>query len=148
MPHFRICQYLKTSASQQPAACSLRRCSGVWGPSDSTAHAISRRGCSHGRRGTSPNYDVAYYPRRGGSQSEEPGTLRFCDCASAGHRHNACPVEPRRWRHHAASARRTVRHPRVAPFLLRLRHSSSSFPFSATAAAARPAVTAGRSSPR
>ena len=31
--------------------------------------------------------------------------------------------------YHAASARRTVRHPRVAPFLLRLR---SSFPYSAT----------------
>ncbi|KAH8982915.1 hypothetical protein EDB86DRAFT_318558 [Lactarius hatsudake] len=134
---------------QQPAACSLRQCSGVWGPSNSTAHAISRRGCSHGRRGTSPNSDVAYYyPRGGGSQSEEPGTLCFRDCASAGHRHNACPIEPKRWRYHAASARRTARHPRVALFLLRLRHSSSSFPFSATAAAARPAATADRSSPR
>ncbi|KAH9962464.1 hypothetical protein BC827DRAFT_1267076 [Russula dissimulans] len=32
-----------------------------------------------GRRGISPNYGDALHPRRGGSPSEEPGTLRFCD---------------------------------------------------------------------
>jgi len=50
---------------------------GVLGSSQLSLRTISRRGCWHGRRGISPNYDDTYHPRRGGSPSEEPGTLRF-----------------------------------------------------------------------
>lgn len=118
-PDFDNISTLRTLSNAQHVLCGGVAEFGV--SSNLTAHAISRRGWSHGRRGTSLNYDVANDPRRGGSPSEEPGTLRFRNCASARHRHNACPVEPRWWRYHAASARRTVRHPRVALFLLRLR---------------------------
>jgi hypothetical protein len=70
--------------------------------------------------------------------------LAFLRRASAGHRQNACPVEPKQWRIHAASARRIVRHPRVAPFLLRLIPLLSLI--QPTAAAARPAATHPRGS--
>jgi hypothetical protein len=75
----RFCQL---SEQLQPPATHSRYSvmfRGVWGPPNFTARTISRRGCWHGRRGISPNYDDTCHPRRGGSPSEEPGTLRFCD---------------------------------------------------------------------
>ena len=80
-----------------------------------TAHAISRRGCSHGHRGASLKFmmlptnlgEAAHHPMN-------PAACVFTTCASARHLTNV----PRWWRYHAAFARRTKRHPRVAPFLL------------------------------
>lgn len=70
-----FCQISRAFGLSQRATCSMRRRSGVWGPSNLTinltAHAISRRGCSHGRRGTSLKFmmlpttlgEAAHHPR-------------------------------------------------------------------------------------
>ncbi|KAI0282433.1 hypothetical protein BC826DRAFT_285375 [Russula brevipes] len=69
--------YTSRFSLRQPTAMYCAAVSRSLGSSQLHAHAISRRGCGHERRGISPNYDDACHPRRGGSPSEEPGTLRF-----------------------------------------------------------------------
>lgn len=120
---------------------------GVWGPPNFTARTISRRGCWHGRRGISPNYDDTCHPRRGGSPSEEPGTLRFCDA-------RLLDIDKTRVLSNRDGGVSTP-HPQGAPraihaWRLSLCGSPSpSFPNLATAAAARPRhIAAARSSPR
>jgi hypothetical protein len=112
----RSCPYLASFILRQPAACTLRRCRGVWGLPNFTAHAISSRGCI-GMGATASSY---LPPSERRLAIREIRHLAFLRRASAGHRRNACSVEPKQWRNHAASARRIVRHPRVAPFLVRL----------------------------
>jgi len=79
----RSCLYLASFILRQPAACTLRRCRGVWGPPNFAAHAIPAGDVWHGCHGISLNYDT-YHPRRGGSPSEDSGTLRFYDARLLG----------------------------------------------------------------
>ena len=81
-------------------------------------------------------YDDTLHPRRGGSPSEEPGTLRFCDA-------RLLHID----KTHALSNREggvSTPHPQGAPCVIHAwRHSScGSFPNSAPASTARPAAVA------
>jgi hypothetical protein len=105
---------------QPPAPCSMYFAAVSRSLGSSQLHCAPNFQPGMFGTGATASVMMLYHPRRGGSPSEESGTLRFLRRASAGHRQNACPVEPKQWRIHAASARRIVRHPRVAPFLVRL----------------------------
>ena len=118
--------FVKSPNSQHHTACSLRRCSGVWGPSNLTrphgARNFQAGMFAWAPRRQSQIYDVANEPRRGGSPSDEPGSLRFHNlrvCKAF----NECPemvALPRgiRKAHQTPSTRGAF------PSNLRLRHSS------------------------